>query len=159
MADDAKLRTASDLHLQMAQQTLAWLRRKGPLFCLPDLYRLGPPAIRDKATATSIVGVLADHGYVERVSGGAELDGKYRRDYLSALFGWAVKARFMTANPARDAEHVGYATDGFHWGVEEVRQFEERHPIGKAIQAHGRLRETYPTGTGGYHRQECHRLT
>jgi hypothetical protein len=37
----------------------------------------------------------------------------------------------MTANPARDAERVGYATDGFHtWTVEEVRQFEERHPIG-----------------------------
>jgi integrase len=54
-----------------------------------------------------------------------------RKKYLSALFGWAVKARFMTANPARDAERVGYATDGFHtWTVEEVRQFEERHPIG-----------------------------
>jgi integrase len=54
-----------------------------------------------------------------------------RKKYLSALFGWAVKARIMTANPARDAERVGYATDGFHtWTVEEVRQFEERHPIG-----------------------------
>ena len=72
--------SVADPHLQMAQRTLVWLRGRGPLFCLPDLYRLGPPAIRDKATATRIVGVLADHGYVERVTGGAEIDGKHRRE-------------------------------------------------------------------------------
>jgi hypothetical protein len=72
--------SVADPHLQMAQRTLAWLRERGPLFCLPDLYRLGPPAIRDKATATRIVGVLADHGYVERVTGGAKIDGKHRRE-------------------------------------------------------------------------------
>jgi integrase len=54
-----------------------------------------------------------------------------RKKYLSALFGWGVKARHMKANPARDAERVGYATDGFHtWSMEEVRQFEARHPVG-----------------------------
>ena len=54
-----------------------------------------------------------------------------RKKYLSAMFGWAVKKRYMTANPARDAERENYATDGFHtWTVDEVRQFEERHPIG-----------------------------
>jgi integrase len=54
-----------------------------------------------------------------------------RKKYLSALFGWAVKARFMKANPARDAERITYATDGFHtWTIDEVRQFENRHPIG-----------------------------
>lgn len=54
-----------------------------------------------------------------------------RKKYLSAMFGWAVKAKHMVANPARDAERVAYATDGFHtWTVDEVRQFEEKHPIG-----------------------------
>lgn len=54
-----------------------------------------------------------------------------RKKYLSAMFGWAVKARHMKANPARDAERASYATDGFHtWTVEEVRQFEECHAIG-----------------------------
>jgi integrase len=54
-----------------------------------------------------------------------------RKKYLSAMFGWAVKAKHMKSNPARDAERVSYATEGFHtWTVEEVRQFEERHPIG-----------------------------
>lgn len=53
-----------------------------------------------------------------------------RKKYLSAMFGWAVKAKHMKSNPARDAERVSYATEGFHtWTVEEVRQFEERHPI------------------------------
>ena len=54
-----------------------------------------------------------------------------RKKYLSAMFGWAVKKRYMAANPARDAERESYATDGFHtWTVDEVRQFEERHPLG-----------------------------
>jgi integrase len=54
-----------------------------------------------------------------------------RKKYLSAMFGWAVRQRLMKANPARDAERASYATDGFHtWTVDEVRQFEARHPVG-----------------------------
>jgi integrase len=54
-----------------------------------------------------------------------------RKMYLSAMFGWAVRQQIMRANPARDAERVSYATEGFHtWTVEEVRQFEARHPVG-----------------------------
>jgi hypothetical protein len=72
--------SVADPHLHMAQRTLAWLRGRRSLFCLADLYQFGPSTIRDKATATRIVGLLADHGYVERVCGGAEIDGKCRRD-------------------------------------------------------------------------------
>jgi hypothetical protein len=72
--------SAADPDLQMAKRTLAWLRGRGLLFSLPDLYRLGPPAIRDKATAAKIVGILADHGYIEQVPGGAEVEGRWRRD-------------------------------------------------------------------------------
>jgi integrase len=54
-----------------------------------------------------------------------------RKKYLSALFGWAVKQLLMKANPARDAERIRYASDGFHtWTIDEVRQFEARHPVG-----------------------------
>jgi integrase len=54
-----------------------------------------------------------------------------RKKYLSAMFGWAVRQRIMRANPARDAERASYATEGFHtWTIEEVRQFEARHPVG-----------------------------
>lgn len=54
-----------------------------------------------------------------------------RRKYLSSMFGWAVEEGLMRANPAREIRRISYASDGFHtWSVEEVRQFEERHPIG-----------------------------
>jgi integrase len=54
-----------------------------------------------------------------------------RKKYLSAMFGWAVRQHHMKSNPARDAERASYATDGFHtWTVDDVRQFEQRHPIG-----------------------------
>jgi integrase len=54
-----------------------------------------------------------------------------RKKYLSAMFTWAVREKLMKSNPARDAERASYATDGFHtWSVDEVRQFEARHPVG-----------------------------
>ncbi len=64
-----------------------------------------------------------------------------RRKYLSAMFGWAVEADHMESNPARDARKIKYATDGFHtWTLEEVAQFEAKHPVGtKARLALGLL--------------------
>jgi integrase len=54
-----------------------------------------------------------------------------RRKYLSSWFGWAVEQGLMRSNPAREVRRVRYATTGFYtWTVEDVRQFEERHPIG-----------------------------
>lgn len=54
-----------------------------------------------------------------------------RRKYLSAMFGYAVEHKLMRMNPARDVRKVAYATTGFHtWSVDEVSQFEKRHPIG-----------------------------
>jgi integrase len=47
------------------------------------------------------------------------------------MFGWGVDSNLMRINPARDIRRIRYATEGFHtWTVEEVRQFEDRHPIG-----------------------------
>jgi integrase len=38
---------------------------------------------------------------------------------------------YVTNNPAREVEKIRYGSSGFHtWTQEEVRQFEERHPIG-----------------------------
>lgn len=54
-----------------------------------------------------------------------------RLKYLGAMFGWAVEAKLMRSNPARDVRRLRYATSGFHtWTVDEVRQYEARHPIG-----------------------------
>ncbi len=50
---------------------------------------------------------------------------------LRKLFAWAVEADHMTANPARDVKRMHAATTGHHsWTPDEVRQYEQRHPIG-----------------------------
>jgi hypothetical protein len=47
------------------------------------------------------------------------------------MFGWAVEESLMHLNPACEIRRIRYASGGFHtWTVEEVRQFETRHPIG-----------------------------
>jgi hypothetical protein len=67
--------------LQKAQRLLDWLHsRPEPLICLPDVYQRGLNIIRDKATATRLVGILEDHGWVERVPGGMEIQDRFRRD-------------------------------------------------------------------------------
>jgi integrase len=44
-----------------------------------------------------------------------------RRKWLSSMFGWAVE----------NTRRIKYASGGFHtWTIEEVQQFEARHPIG-----------------------------
>ncbi len=56
-----------------------------------------------------------------------------RRKYLSAMCSWAVEQDppLLKTNPCRDVRRIKYATDGFHtWTLDEVRQFEARHPAG-----------------------------
>ncbi|WP_198021145.1 site-specific integrase [Rhizobium sp. IBUN] len=49
---------------------------------------------------------------------------------LSAMFGWAMEVGIAEKNPALRIKKL-YSGDGFHtWTVEEVRQFETRHPSG-----------------------------
>ena len=51
---------------------------------------------------------------------------------LRQVFTWAVEAGHADRNPAREVPYLRPTNpDGFHtWTVEEVRQFEDRHPIG-----------------------------
>jgi integrase len=52
---------------------------------------------------------------------------------IRAVFKWAASAeqRLITTNPARDLERIKTASAGWHsWEVEEVRRYEECHPIG-----------------------------
>ncbi len=62
---------------------------------------------------------------------------------LRALFAWAVETERADANPTRDVMRLKSPNRkiGFHtWTVAEVRQFEDRHPIGtKARLAMGLL--------------------
>ena len=50
---------------------------------------------------------------------------------IRQVFRFAVKKHYVTANPAREVEKFKTGSTGHHtWTVEEVRQFEKRHPIG-----------------------------
>jgi integrase len=54
-----------------------------------------------------------------------------RRKYLSSMFGWAVEDRKIGSNPCRDVRRVKYASEGYHtWTVAEVREYQQRHPVG-----------------------------
>jgi len=68
--------------LLLAQRLLDWLHRQWPheLVSLPDIYQRSLNAIGDKATATKLVKILADHGWLIPQLEGAEVDGKFRRD-------------------------------------------------------------------------------
>lgn len=60
-----------------------------------------------------------------------------RKKYLSAMFGWAIEADRMTANPARDVRRKKYATSGFYtWTIDDVVQYANHHRLGsKAMLA------------------------
>lgn len=50
---------------------------------------------------------------------------------MRALFKFAVDSTWIETNPVRDVEAKSPETAGFHtWTVEEVRQYEAKHPIG-----------------------------
>lgn len=49
---------------------------------------------------------------------------------ISAMFSWAVESDLASINPAAKIKLL-YSGDGFHtWTVDEVRQFEAKHPAG-----------------------------
>lgn len=69
--------------LLIAEKVLFWLRTREAtdmnLVSLPDVYQLGPNAVRDKATASKIMAIISDHGWIRPVEGGTEVGGKKRR--------------------------------------------------------------------------------
>lgn len=50
---------------------------------------------------------------------------------LRVLFAWAAENELVAANPAAEVRYIRIPTDGFHaWSIDEVRQYEARHPVG-----------------------------
>jgi integrase len=50
---------------------------------------------------------------------------------IRQVFKFGVRKKFAPFNPARDVPYIRSGSTGYHtWSVEEVRQFEDRHPIG-----------------------------
>jgi hypothetical protein len=71
---------ASDTpELLLAGRVLEWLRGwQGPV-SLPDVHRNGPQAIRNAKLAGEVMKTLEEHGHLERIEGGAEVKGVWRR--------------------------------------------------------------------------------
>jgi hypothetical protein len=70
---------AADPELVVAEATLAWIQQFDMVH-LAQVYQCGPNAVRDAKTARHILGILEDHGWVQRVDGGADIDGIHRRE-------------------------------------------------------------------------------
>ena len=65
--------------LRLAERCLAWIRAQGHRTSLVDLYQRGPNPVRDKTTASRIIGVLESHGWA-RTIGPGEINGVRRRE-------------------------------------------------------------------------------
>lgn len=69
------------LPLRHAQKLLEWWQtRDDPVLHLAKIYQYGPSDLRTAKTAKEAVKALLDHGWVERLEPGTEVDGKPRRD-------------------------------------------------------------------------------
>ncbi len=81
------------LELRLAECTLAWLFGPWaePVVSLPDVYQLGPPGVRDNATAKKIVRILEDHGWLRPVPGGGHVAGVKRRQVWEIVRGLKCK--------------------------------------------------------------------
>ena len=72
---------SDDQELILAQKVFDWgMQQQGGIIALAELYRCGPNAVRDKKTATRMIEILEQHHRAERIEGGAEVNGKPRRD-------------------------------------------------------------------------------
>lgn len=71
---------STDGRLRDASRLLTWLRSRGRLVSLPDVYQYGPSFVRDKASARRLMGVLEEHGWTRGLQSGAVIDGVRRRD-------------------------------------------------------------------------------
>ncbi|MEE8303007.1 MAG: YfjI family protein, partial [Candidatus Tectomicrobia bacterium] len=70
---------ATDPDLELAEELLRWAQPREYVY-LQKIYQFGPNKIRDTKTAQRIVDILEDHGWFQRVPGGRELDGAYRKE-------------------------------------------------------------------------------
>lgn len=74
----------SRLHpdIALAERLLHWLHHSWDLeiVSLPDIYQRSLNAIGDKSTASRIVTVLEDHGWLVKLPGGGEINGTRRKD-------------------------------------------------------------------------------
>jgi hypothetical protein len=80
---------AANTELIKAQGLLDWLTNEWtePEVSLPEIYQFGPASIRDADTASQLATILAAHGWLREIEGGATIRGKRRRVAWSVVKG------------------------------------------------------------------------
>src|SRR5665213_97724 len=67
--------------LRSAQRLLVWWQSlPSPVVYLALIYQRGPATMRDAKTARKAVEILEEHGWVERIAPGSEIDGAPRKE-------------------------------------------------------------------------------
>jgi hypothetical protein len=80
--------------LRVAERLRAWLdERNASLIHVSEVYQFGPAELRSKADALGAIRILEDHGYLLKLDGGAEIDGRKRRDVWRFIRGEVVAAQ------------------------------------------------------------------
>jgi hypothetical protein len=75
--------------LRLAQRLLDWLHQWAePNISLPDIYQRSLNAIGDKATASKLVDILEEHGWLEKLPQGAVVAEQRRRDAWRIIRGY-----------------------------------------------------------------------
>lgn len=79
LAETLRMMGASyvDPELRNAEAVRQWLHERGEIIVgLSTIYQFGPACVRDAKSARAAMSILADHGWVKPISGGAVIDGK-----------------------------------------------------------------------------------
>ena len=72
--------------LREAQGLIDWIRSKEHRYVYPSLvYQHGPASLRNKAAAKKIMQLLVDHGHLNPVVTGREVDGKFRQEVFERV--------------------------------------------------------------------------
>ncbi len=99
--------------------TQKWRRRALDLIC--EKHRDKPIAVMQSKHVRMLRDELADRPGAAR----------NRLKALQALFRWAIEEDQAPQDPTRDVKAIPYTTRGHHtWTLEEIEQFEGRHPVG-----------------------------
>jgi len=70
---------ATSIDLELAGKLLKWVGDKDRV-ALHQIYQRGPNAIRDAKTARTCATILEDHGWLQKIEGGMEIDGGHRKE-------------------------------------------------------------------------------
>lgn len=71
--------SSQDPILDLAQEVLEWMQKRGDYHALVEIYQSGPMGVRNAAIANEVLLVLEEHGWVQQAEK-REINGKMRRE-------------------------------------------------------------------------------